>query len=208
MAPALDDLVMRIEAEDGAVGAALQSALGHAIAAGMMLIEAKRQVAHGEWQPWLTANCSVPARTARHYMGLALRRKRLCDQNGNVLPISVHEAVDRLKRLSGNPEFFVGPHDPEEMEEFSSQVGHPIRYRWGRQSWGEPFSYSLHAVTRITHCKPPEPRWVVKAAREGKTPGLTAEALREAIALLSRYADALERDAIDKTDETVREAAS
>ena len=48
-----------------------------AIACGELLIEAKRQVKHGEWRPWIEANCKVPARTARHYMALARRRKRL-----------------------------------------------------------------------------------------------------------------------------------
>ena len=44
----------------------------------------------------------------------------------------------------------------------------------------------------IAQVNPPAPRYVVKAARNGKTPGLTALALREAIALLTRYAEALE----------------
>jgi Protein of unknown function (DUF3102) len=94
---ALDSLARRIDAEHNAVAAALQSALGHAISAGVMLIEAKRQVGHGRWLPWLAANCSVPARTATHYMALARQRKKLCDQNGNVLPISVHEAIRRAQ---------------------------------------------------------------------------------------------------------------
>ena len=115
---ALSDLVARIEVEHAAVGQALGAALAHAIAAGEMLIVAKRQVQHGEWRPWLEANCSVPARTARHYMALARRRKRLCDQNGNVLPISVHAAIRQMKELGGTPMSL--PYDPLEMEEFPS----------------------------------------------------------------------------------------
>ena len=41
------DLATRIEAEHAAVAQALQSALAHAIAAGELLIVAKRQVQHG-----------------------------------------------------------------------------------------------------------------------------------------------------------------
>jgi hypothetical protein len=52
---------------------------------------------------------------------------------------------------------------------------------------------TLQAVTCITQFNPPKPRYVVRAARAGKTPGLTAPALREAIALLTRYAEALEK---------------
>ena len=63
---------------------------------------------------------------------------------------------------------------------------------WGRLSWGEPFVEALHAVTQLTKLNPPAPRYVVKAARDGRTPGLTAAALRDAITLLTRYAEALE----------------
>jgi integrase len=88
---------------------------------GELLIGAKRRVQHGEWRPWLEANCTVPARTARQYIALARRRKRLCDQNGNVLPISVHAAMEQLKELRGEPMSF--PYDPWDMEEFPSRNG-------------------------------------------------------------------------------------
>ena len=42
------------------------------IAAGHMLIEAKRQVGHGEWSAWISANCTIAARTAQAYMKLAI----------------------------------------------------------------------------------------------------------------------------------------
>ena len=182
----LSDLTMRIEAEHAAVGQALQSALAHAIAAGELLIEAKRQVTHGEWRPWLEANCSVPARTARHYMALARRRKRLCDQNGNVLPISVHAAVEELKEPQRGP--IPSPYDPVEMTEFPSgglpyvplteaereQRREARRREWFVQAWGG-FGETLHAVIGlVTWRNPPAPRYVAKAAKAGKTPGLTA----------------------------------
>jgi hypothetical protein len=185
---ALSELAHRINAEHDAVAVALQSALGHAIAAGEMLIEAKRQVKHGQWLPWLAANCSVPARTATHYMALARRRKKLSDQNGNVLPISVHEAVRWLRPLEQWPE----PSGEDDREWGDSP-------QWGGLSWGVPFAEALQAVTHITQYNPPKPRYIVKAARAGKTPGLSATVLREAIALLTRYADALEAAYTDRT---------
>jgi hypothetical protein len=184
-----DDLAQRIDAEHHAVATALQSALAHAISAGEMLIEAKRQFGqHGRWLPWLRANCAVPPRTARHYMALARKRKHLCDQNGNVLPISVHDAVERLKPLRERP----GANPGEEREDDWEFPEPGTWIRHCRQSWGERFSRALETAVLITKCRPPEPRYVVKAVREGKTPGLTAEAIRSAIALLTRYADALE----------------
>jgi hypothetical protein len=59
------------------VAVALRSALGHAIAAGELLIEAKAKVRHGQWLKWLAANCEVPKRTAAHYMALAKFREKL-----------------------------------------------------------------------------------------------------------------------------------
>ena len=177
----LDSLVERIEAEHAAVGAALRGALAHAIACGERLIEAKRQVKHGEWLPWIEARCKVPARTASHYMALARRKKLLTDHNGNVLPISVREAVGQL-------------HHSQDCGKINGSDGSAGSFDgWGGLPCGAPFVDALQAVTRIAQCPPPAPRYVVKAAREGKAPGLTAAVLREAIALLTRYAEALER---------------
>lgn len=49
----------------GAAGTATE----YAYQCGQKLIEAKAQVSHGEWLPWLKANCpEIPERTARVYM--------------------------------------------------------------------------------------------------------------------------------------------
>lgn len=48
-----------------------QSAVQHAIRAGELLTEAKGQVKHGEWLPWLTSNFPGSRRTAQGYMRLA-----------------------------------------------------------------------------------------------------------------------------------------
>jgi hypothetical protein len=179
-ASVLDELAQRIEAEHDAAAIALQSALAHAIVAGELLIEAKSKVRHGQWLIWLVANCSIPKRTAAHYMWLARRRERLCGQNGNVLPISVSQALDCLK------------HPATRGYEGYSEWGEYVPYHgWGRLAWGE-FSQALKIVTRLLQLNPPSPHHVRKAARAGKTPGLTADGLRKVIALLTRYADALE----------------
>jgi hypothetical protein len=196
--PPLDsaDLIARIEAEHAAVGQALGSALAHALACGELLIEAKRQVKHGEWRPWIEANCMVPARTARHYMALARRKKRLTDENGNVLPLSVHAALRTMKELQGEPHAW--PYDPEEMTEFPSYSPPEVqsalteaeiearieakRREWRVWAWGT-FGHLLQsAITLGQLSNPPATRHVTKAVREGKTPGLTAAALRDAIA--------------------------
>jgi hypothetical protein len=182
------DLIQRIEAEHAAVGQPLRSALAHAIAAGELLSVAKRQVRKdkGKWLAWLAANCTVPARTASHYMKLAEQRDELSYENGNVLPISVREAIDLIKHQ-------------QDRGGINGSDGSGGSYDgWGRLAWGAPFVSALQAVTRLTQCRPPKPRHVVKAAKAGKTPGLTAAGLREAIMFLTSIADALED--LDATD--------
>lgn len=177
----LDGLAVRIEAEHHAVAAALRTALGHAIAAGEMLIEVKRRIRRNneKWLPWLEANCSVPARTASHYMRLAKHAHQFCDENGNVLPISVREALGALKH----------PQEGGDGEAWGTYT--PWR-GWGVQGWGE-FGEALCTVTRLPQLNLPACRYVVAAARAGKTPGLTATSLRDAAAILVRYAEAFER---------------
>lgn len=46
-------------------------AIEHAKRAGMLLIEAKRRLPHGQWLPWLEANVSVSDRQAQRYMAAA-----------------------------------------------------------------------------------------------------------------------------------------
>jgi hypothetical protein len=67
----LADLAARIKAEHEASALAVKRGLAHAINAGRLLIEAKDQLAHGQWLPWLREHCAVPERSAQRYMHLA-----------------------------------------------------------------------------------------------------------------------------------------
>src|SRR5262249_3753186 len=70
----LADLAARINAAHEAAAAALKSSVIHAMQAGDLLIEAKKQVDNGEWLPWLKANFPFSDRTARLYMQVARSR--------------------------------------------------------------------------------------------------------------------------------------
>jgi hypothetical protein len=70
----LPDLAARIRTEHEATAAALQSAVMHAMTAGDLLIEAKAQLKHGQWLPWLAKNCVISERTAQLYIKLAKHR--------------------------------------------------------------------------------------------------------------------------------------
>jgi hypothetical protein len=67
----LDKLATLIQQRHEAVAASLKEAVSNAIAAGELLLEAKKQVGHGEWLPWLAENCDISERTAQAYMRLA-----------------------------------------------------------------------------------------------------------------------------------------
>jgi hypothetical protein len=53
----LTSIATLIRREHEAVATSMRKAVEHAITAGELLIEAKKQVKHGEWQTWLLANC-------------------------------------------------------------------------------------------------------------------------------------------------------
>jgi hypothetical protein len=60
-----------------AAEAATKRGLEHAIAAGLLMIEAKGLVDHGKWLLWLQANCHVGVRQAQTFMRLARNRHKV-----------------------------------------------------------------------------------------------------------------------------------
>jgi Protein of unknown function (DUF3102) len=90
----LVDLAARIKTEHEAVATSLKESVRHAIAAGEMLIEAKAQVKHGQWLPWLREHCTISERTAQLYMRCAKNRKEIEKQNRNgVADLTLNEAA-------------------------------------------------------------------------------------------------------------------
>jgi hypothetical protein len=75
----LDAIGAELRVEVERAERAWRDAVGHAIRAGELLIEAKAQVRHGEWLPWLEANFPFSERTARNYMRLARESERVAD---------------------------------------------------------------------------------------------------------------------------------
>jgi hypothetical protein len=69
----LTDLRERVKIEHAAVVGSLRQGLEHALNAGALLGEARRQLRHGEWLPWLKS-CGIEERTAQRYLKLAKNR--------------------------------------------------------------------------------------------------------------------------------------
>jgi hypothetical protein len=91
----LVDLAARIRTEHDGAKAAVKRCVEHAIAAGEFLIEAKAQLKHGQWLPWLQERCGLNERTARRYMRVAKNKDKL-GENGHVSDLSLRGAIDAL----------------------------------------------------------------------------------------------------------------
>jgi Protein of unknown function (DUF3102) len=90
----LCDLAARIKVEHSAVSESLRESVRHSIAAGELLIEAKAQVAHGQWLPWLRDHVEISERTAQVYMRCAKGREEIEKQiRSGAADLSLNEAT-------------------------------------------------------------------------------------------------------------------
>jgi hypothetical protein len=89
------DLAARIKAEHEAISESVRDSVARAIVAGELLIEAKAQLDHGQWLPWLRTHCGMTARTAQTYMELA----RLDPNAQRVAHLPLRRAVLHLRKL-------------------------------------------------------------------------------------------------------------
>jgi hypothetical protein len=76
--------------------ASRQAGLPYYRAAGQKMLEAKAQLRHGEFQPWLKRNFNISPRQCRLYMGLAETN------NGSALPFA---SLSDFVRKTSNPNY-------------------------------------------------------------------------------------------------------
>ena len=97
----LDELALQIRTASSEALRHANEATDGALISGRLLIEAKSQVKHGEWDSWVTVNCKLAPRTARAYMQLS-RNVELLDlrnrQRVAILPIR-----EAMKAISTEP---------------------------------------------------------------------------------------------------------
>jgi hypothetical protein len=97
LAHTLSDLAQKINHHHIEAERAAKSAVEHAIQAGNYLLIAKAQVKHGEWLPWLEANCEVSERTAQAYMRIARELPKLDEGKAQrVADLSLRDAMALL----------------------------------------------------------------------------------------------------------------
>ena len=93
----LGELAAAINAEHQAAERTARTALDHARAAGDKLLQAKAQFDHGQWLPWLSANCpDIAVRTAQAYMRLAGNWGTLQAKYATVAYLPINDALKLL----------------------------------------------------------------------------------------------------------------
>lgn len=98
----LGDLAERINQAHQRCEAALRSGLQHALECGRLLSQAKSQLAHGEWLPWLCNNCEVTPRAAQGYMRVASRWPELAQNAKRVSHLPYRQALAMLAAPKGD----------------------------------------------------------------------------------------------------------
>ena len=117
----LPHLAARIRAEHEAAEASYRKGIQHALAAGELLTEAKAKVQHGQWLPWLEANCGLSERTSQRYMRLFNERATLEANTTRVSDLSIRGALNLLVKPDTDEHPFA------EFEEwFEQQINGPF----------------------------------------------------------------------------------
>jgi Protein of unknown function (DUF3102) len=89
----LADLAAQIKTYHEATVAALKRSVEFAIKAGECLLEAKAQLGHGHWLPWLDKNCTISERTAQLYMKLAKNKAEIAKYATDIADLTLNEAA-------------------------------------------------------------------------------------------------------------------
>jgi Protein of unknown function (DUF3102) len=96
---ARDDRSTRINTEHEEVKNSLRRGAEHAIKAGHLLLEAKKEVGHGNFLEWIGDNCSFTVSTAGLYMKLAKNEALLQSNSQRIENLTVNDAIGLLKGL-------------------------------------------------------------------------------------------------------------
>jgi hypothetical protein len=95
-------LALQINAAYADAEAASATAVDRAIRCGELLLEAKRQLPHGEWLPWLARNCpKISERSAQRYMRLAEHADMVRDKSARMADLTLEAAGNLIPRKNG-----------------------------------------------------------------------------------------------------------
>lgn len=155
-----------------------KTALGKAVEAGNLLRECKKELAHGEWLPWIEMHFAFTDRTARRWMKLAedVEAGRLkSDTVSNLAEaykatsharIQCHRASP-LELPSPGQRLFLWLANPDHYAVIEPIDGFYVHVTWLEVNLDESFSFAGtkrgihrdHAWTFLARCSPCGDRW-------------------------------------------------
>jgi hypothetical protein len=94
-------LVADINEQHKLFNSCTEKAIDHAIRCGLLLLQAKETVKHGEWGNWLKANIKFSERQAQNYMRVASRLPN--EKRNAVADLSLRKAIDHLAKPATKP---------------------------------------------------------------------------------------------------------
>jgi hypothetical protein len=177
------DLGPQIDAEHHAARTAAHSALEHARRAGELLAEAKQQLPHGQWLPWLREHTSVNERTASGYMRIHREWPRLAGEANR------HAIADLT--ITGANRLLHERRCAEQRERVTA----------ARTRMVQPWKAALHVddgrPVRVLRHRTNHTHWVVEIGpnEAGRQLRARVDAARQTEPWVSRLADADELDA-------------
>jgi hypothetical protein len=122
--PDLDELAGHINREHEKVEAALRTGLEHALAAGNLLLLAKKKLVHGRWLPWLKENVAFSERAAQSYMRIADRWDELTAKSAPGADLTYKQALALLAEPAPVPAF-----DDEKITSLIGQIARALNDR-------------------------------------------------------------------------------
>jgi hypothetical protein len=109
----LAQLAREINAAHKRVEKGVRDVLSHARAVGTLLIQAKARLGHGNFLPWVRANCGFTERTGQRYMKLAEHWHELVARGGDELGLAQALRLLTRRTESGNaPDTTTASHLP------------------------------------------------------------------------------------------------
>ncbi|MBN2359676.1 MAG: DUF3102 domain-containing protein [Deltaproteobacteria bacterium] len=133
----LPKVAMQVRSEHEQVRALAVAATPHAVRAGELLLQAKEQLPHGDWLPWLQDHCELTERTAQAYMRLARTLPTLDEAKAQrVADLPLREALraiaaPREQQPEGAPALDLPPVPPEMVPgEGEAVIGLSGNYRF------------------------------------------------------------------------------
>jgi hypothetical protein len=174
----LDDLADQIRTGHEKIGQHMCNALHIAFPVGDALTRARAQVAPGQWEKWLKANCFLSRRTAFLYMQLAKHRDELEARIAEIPTLSLRAAAQLIAKPKAAPKQKAPPRPKSTLQA-----------AWNAAALSERATVLARMpLTDLLRTLPPPLQtrfyWSGKAAPDGEPFIKASEVLRRALSLI------------------------